>query len=129
MCITRAASRARRAFTLVEVLAALMFMAIVIPVAVQGLQIASRAGEVGERKFTAARIADRVLNELVATGQWQRASQNGVAREGLREYRWTVRLEPWNQSALRLMTVQVFYLVQGQEYQVRLSTIVDPSLP
>ena len=72
MSTTCAASRrACRAFTLAEVLAALMFMAIVIPVAVEGLRLASRAGEVGERKVTAARIADRVMNELIATGDWQ----------------------------------------------------------
>jgi hypothetical protein len=105
-----------------------MFMAIVIPVAVQGLRVASQAGQVGERKVVAARVADRVLNELVTTGQWQKSLQNGVAREGLREYRWSVRLEAWNQTALRLMTVQVFFPVQGQEYDVTLSTIVDTSL-
>src|SRR5882762_4963509 len=49
-------------FTLAEVLAALLFMAIVIPVAVQGLHIASRAGSVSERKAVGARIAERKLN-------------------------------------------------------------------
>ena len=33
-----------RAFTLAEVLAALLFMAIVIPVALHGMSVASRAG-------------------------------------------------------------------------------------
>ncbi len=103
-------------------------MAIVIPVAVQGVRLASLAGEVGQRKVAAARVADRVLNELVTTGQWQRSTQNGTAQEGVQEFRWTVRLEPWNQGALRLMTVQVFFLVQGEEHDVRLSTIVDPTL-
>ena len=37
-------------FTLAEVLAALVFMAILIPVALEGLSIASRAGEVAARK-------------------------------------------------------------------------------
>ena len=69
------------------------------------------------------------LNELVATGQWQKSTQNGTAREGLQEFRWSVRLEPWNQTALRLMTVQVFFPVQGRDYDVRLSTIVDTTLP
>ncbi len=103
-------------------------MAIVIPVAVQGVRLASLAGEVGQRKLAAARVADRVLHELVTTGQWQRSTQNGTAQEGVQEFRWTVRLEPWNQGALRLMTVQVFFLVQGEEHDVRLSTIVDPTL-
>jgi len=127
-CTWRAARRGCRAFTLAEVLAALLFMAIVIPVAVQGLRVASLAGQVGLRKVVAARIADRVLNELVATGQWQKSTQNGTAREGLQEFRWSVRLEPWNQTALRLMTVQVFFPVQGRDYDVRLSTIVDTTL-
>ena len=40
-----ASEAARAAFTLAEVLAALLFMAIVIPVAVEGLHIASLAGK------------------------------------------------------------------------------------
>ena len=52
--------RARAAFTLVEVLAALLFMAIVIPVAVDGLRLANLAGQVGQRKAAAARIAERI---------------------------------------------------------------------
>ena len=54
----RAARDKRRhaGFTLVEVLAALLFMAIVIPVAVEGLRIASLAGQVAQRKSVAARV-------------------------------------------------------------------------
>ena len=44
------------AFTLAEVLAALLFMAIVIPAAVEGLHIASLAGTVAARKGEAAHI-------------------------------------------------------------------------
>lgn len=119
---------ARSGFTLAEVLAALMFMAIVIPVAVQGLRVANLAGQVGERKAVAARIAERVLNELVITGQWQTATQNGVIQEGRQEYQWTMRLDNWNQGILRLLTVQVTFPVQGQDYEVRLSTLVDVTM-
>jgi type II secretory pathway pseudopilin PulG len=117
----------RGGFTLAEVLAALVFMAIVIPVAVQGLRVANLAGQVGERKAVAIRIAERALNELVVTRQWQTASQEGSVQEGPVAYRWTMRLEPWNLGALRLLTVQVTFLVQGQDYDVRLSTLVDPT--
>ena len=63
------ANHCRSAFTLIEVLAALVFMAVVIPVAVEGLRVASRAGEVGRRKAVAGRIAESMLNELIVTGQ------------------------------------------------------------
>jgi type II secretory pathway pseudopilin PulG len=124
-----AAKRSRAGFTLAEVLAALLFMAIVIPVAVQGLRVASLSGVVGQRKAEAARIAERVLNELVVTRQWQSSAQNGIIYEEPVEYRWSMRLEPWNHNILRLLTVQVTYPVQGQEYDVSLSTVVDVSMP
>ena len=115
----------RAGFTLAEVLAALLFMAIVIPVAVEGVRVASLAGQVGERKATAARIAERLLNELVVTRAWQTSSPRGVVREGVQDYQWQMRLEPWNQGVLRQLSVDVVFLVQGQEHDVRLSTLVD----
>lgn len=116
-----------RAFTLAEVLAALLFMAIVIPVAIQALRVASLAGQVAERKAVAARIADRVLNESLATGQWVRTSQGGSFFEGPHEYRWELDNEPWELGVLRELSVEVFYTVQGQEYEVRLTTLADTS--
>jgi len=107
------------------VLAALVFMAIVIPVAVQGVRIANLAGQVGERKAVAIRIAERVLNEMVVTRQWQQAVQTGSVREGPQEYRWLTRLDTWPEGTLRLLTVQVTFPVQGKDYDVRLSTLAD----
>jgi type II secretory pathway pseudopilin PulG len=124
---SRAVERARRAFTLAEVLAALAFMAIVIPVAVQGLRVASFAGQVGDRRAAAARVAERVLNELVVTGQAALGAQNGVAQEGPRSFRWTLLSEPWNEGTLNLVTVRVVFDVQGEEFDVWLSTLVDTS--
>src|SRR5437016_1536711 len=65
------------AFTLAEVLAALMFMAIVVPVAVECLQTASRWGIVAERKGEAARVAQRVLSESLITTNWNQSDQSG----------------------------------------------------
>ena len=122
-----AGKRARSAFTLVEVLAALAFMAIVIPVAVEGLRVASLAGQVGERKAVASRIAERTLNELLVTGQYRSSTQKGVIQEGPQEYQWSARSEAWPLGAMRLVTVQVIYPVQGRDYDVRLSTLTDNS--
>jgi hypothetical protein len=107
------------------VLAALAFMAIVIPVAVEGLRVASQAGQVGQRKALATRVAERVLNEFVLTGRLQASGQRGLIREGVHEFQWTVRSEPWREDAMRLVTVEVTFPVQGQEYDVRLSTLAD----
>src|SRR5208282_1234207 len=124
---TPAVKRALRAFTLAEVLAAMMFMAIVIPVAVQGLRIASLAGEVGQRKIVAARIGNKILNELKVTGQLRNTSQSGVVQEGGLQYKWSVRSELWTEDAtspMTLATLTVAYTAQGKNYDIRLSTLL-----
>lgn len=121
-----AADRARAGFTLAEVLAAMLFMAIVIPVAMQGLLIASRAGSVSERKARGARLAESKLNEMIVTGQWQSTAQKGTIQEGLQSYAWQLQSEPWSEDgAMRLVTVHVSVPVQGQDYDVQVSTLVD----
>ncbi len=117
--------RQRCGFTLVEVLAALVFMAIVIPVAVEALRISSRAGELSYRKSAAARVADRVLNENLITSGAKGLSQSGVAIDGTQQFRWTIRSEPWTQDAMTMVTVQVSFPVQGREYEVHMSTLVS----
>ena len=118
------ARRARAAFTLAEVLAALLFMAIVIPVAVEGLRIANLAGQVGERKAVAARIAERVLNEFTIIGQLP-GGESGTVLEGIHEFRWNMELGAWPEGSLQLATVRVTYQVQGREYEVTVSTLTE----
>lgn len=118
-------------FTLAEVLAALLFMAIVIPVALEGLRIASRAGEVAARKGEAALVAERILNESLVTTNWNKSLQSGTVIQRAREFRWTLRNDPWtqdpNQTVIRQLSVEVLYAAQGQDYAVRLSTLADNS--
>jgi prepilin-type N-terminal cleavage/methylation domain-containing protein len=116
----------QRGFTLAEVLAALVFMAIVIPVTLQGVRIASRAGSVAERKAVAARLAERKLNELIVTGQWQSSASWGTLSEGWQTYDWEVESESWAEDGvMRVLTVRVTVPVQGEDYDVRISTLVD----
>ena len=119
------------AFTLAEVLAALLFMAIVIPAALEGLHIASLAGTVAARKGEAARIAQRVLTENLVTTNWNQSGQSGTVTEGQRQFRWTLRTAPWtqdpNQNVILKLSVDVFFTAQNRDYSVRLSTLVDNS--
>ena len=118
-------------FTLAEVLAALLFMAIVIPAAIEGMHIASLAGTVAERKGEAARIAQRLLTENLVTTNWNQSVQTGTLTEGQRQFRWTIQNDPWEQdpyqNVMRLLTAEVFFSAQSREYSVRMSTLVDGS--
>lgn len=102
-------------------------MAIVIPVAIEGLRIANRAGVVAQRKGEAVRLADGLLNELIVTDQWRNSAQTGTFGEERPGYRWRVLNENWSNDAMRLLSVEVAYQVQNREYHVRLSTLVPPT--
>ncbi len=117
---------ARRGFTLVEVLASLLLMAIVVPVAMEGMSIASRAGLMGQRKAAAMRVAERVMNELMLTGQLDQNSMSGSVDEGDTSYPWTMQSETWPEDAMTVMTVKVTFTVQGNTYDVSASTLFDP---
>lgn len=147
--------RRETGFTLAEVLAALLFMAIVIPVAIQGMRVASLAGEVAEHKSQAGRIAERILNENLTITNANTTDISGLIVEGTREFQYTLRTEQWNQQItnrlpatastlnqlsggqpavdqlslsqlqMNLVTVEVQYAVQNDKYKVRLSTLQE----
>lgn len=114
-------------FTLAEVLAALVFLAIVIPVAVEGLRIASQAGVVSQRKATAARIADQMLNEWLVTGAAITGSPRGTVEEEGQVFQWSLRSDLWTEDSMRLVTVEVLYEVQGRQYDLQLCTLAGPN--
>lgn len=118
--------RRRGGYTLLEVLAALMLMAIVVPVAMQGMSIATRAGVLGQRKAAAMRVAERVLNELIVTGEATRASTSGNVSEGEANFAWTLASQTWTEDAMLELTLRVTFEVQGNSYSVQATTLVDP---
>jgi prepilin-type N-terminal cleavage/methylation domain-containing protein len=122
-------------FTLAEVLAALAVMAIVIPVAIHGLQVANLAGVVAQRKALAVRVGERVLTEAVVARQWNQPVQSGTEQQGPYQFNWTMHNDAWNQnvvspsainlSALHQLSVEVTFAAQNKNYSVRLSTLVN----
>ena len=123
----------RAGFTLAEALAALAFLALVLPVAIRGVQVANRAGQVALRQDAAARVADQILSEIVATGLWQQAS-SGTVDNGRTRFDWQVQRGAWTAGpvgsvSLTQLTLRVAYSVQDQPYEVVLNTLVDPAMP
>jgi hypothetical protein len=125
MRLTTPGTRRRHcaAFTLAEALAALLFLAIVIPVAVQAMYSASLAGEVAARKSVAARIADRVLNESLVMTNWSNGTQSGTTTRNGLDFKWTLTSQTWPQDTMQIVTVEVSYLAQGKPFSVKLSTL------
>ena len=115
----------RRGFTLIEVMAAVILVAIVLPVAMQGVSLAASVGTLARRKAEAATLAHSKLSELVATGEWQTVALNGDFSPDHPEYRWTAEMQAWDTSTLMELDVHVLWTAGGRQQQVTLSTLVD----
>jgi Tfp pilus assembly protein PilV len=116
-------------FTFVEVLAALLFLAIVVPSIVSALTLANRASVMSERHAIAGEFAENKLTELVVDNNWANASStSGNFGAGAVGYRWQVTTGNWAGDSINQMTelaIDVYYTVQGHEYNVHLSTLVS----
>ena len=125
----RATKPRRRAFTLVEVLVATLFMVVVIPVALNGMRVAALAGEAAQRKLVAARIANARINDLRVENLLLNGGQRGLVQEDGVAYNWFQTTEFWTAdpaSRLYVSTVTVQYNVAGRLCSVQLSTLVPP---
>ncbi len=115
-------------FTFAEVLAAMVFVAVVIPVTLHGIALANRAQAIAERKLVAARLAEKILNEIVITEGWSSGNQQGDFGEEWPDYLWQSSTQNWSEdSSMKIVLVSVFFEVQSQLYQVDLYTLVDDS--
>ena len=125
-------------FSFIEALAALLLIALVVPVAIRGVSLAAAAGGRAAERAEAMQLADMKLQELVATGAWRDGrlqgdfsrSPSGELMQGLdaaprtERFQWEVQLVPWMEASLQELTLRVWWTSGTQERQVVLSTLV-----
>ena len=118
--------RARRnGFTFVEVLAALAFLGILIPVIVSALTLANRASVVAERTSKALQLAENRLNEIIASNTWSGGETRGDFGDLYPGYRWEMIQRGWEAGPMTELTLEVSFEVQGKPHEVQLSTLVN----
>ena len=119
---------ARRAgFTFAEVLAAMLFLAILVPAVVQGLSLANRAAVLAERKAAAVQLAERQLNTMLLNDAWVSSDVRGTFGEAWPLFRWELERGAWREDDMNQLTLRVWFPVQGVEHSVTLTTLVDDS--
>jgi type II secretory pathway pseudopilin PulG len=111
-------------FTFVEVLAALAFLGILIPVVVSALMVANRAATVAERSTIAIQLGENRLNELMLDDAWTSAGNRGDFGADWPGYRWEMTKSDWESGAMTELGFEIFFQVQGREQHVHLSTLV-----
>ncbi|MBM4016949.1 MAG: type II secretion system protein [Planctomycetes bacterium] len=115
----------RRAFTLIEILATLVLVAIILPVAMSGISLALTVADESRRQTEAASLAQAKMAEIVACAQWNNASLAGDFGPEQPLYRWSAQVTDWQQAAnVRQLDVQVWWNLRGRDRSVTLTTLV-----
>lgn len=116
-------------FTLIEALAALMLMAIVLPVAMGAISTATKMASLTERRARATELADILLAEVVLTRAWEDGDAAGVFDEtygdDVEGYEWVLLVDDWHQPEFKQLTLHVVWQTTRGEQDVRLTTVVS----
>ncbi|MGD1278170.1 MAG: prepilin-type N-terminal cleavage/methylation domain-containing protein [Tepidisphaeraceae bacterium] len=119
--------RRRRGFTLIEVLATLMLLAIVFPVMMQGITVAGSVADAARRRTEATGLAQSKLAEIVANGQWQQGNLSGDFGSDWPAYRWEATVQPWTldntSQSLQQIDLRVVWTARGRENSVTVTTL------
>ena len=129
-----------RGFTLIEVLAALMFLGILVPVVMEALSLSNHISSLSERRAVAAELAENKLNEELIGSYWQSETQTkGDFGTDYPGYRWEMTQAGWSgasqagtstagSSDMTELDMKVIFPVQGRDQSVSISTLVSASL-
>lgn len=117
--------RTRRGFTLAEVLAALVLMGIVLPVALKGVSLAMSASDDARRKVEATALAENKLAEFTA------AAASGISAGGMSgdfgtdwpAYQWEAS-SVLRDVELSEITIRVLWTARGTQRHVAVSTLI-----
>ena len=116
----------RRGFTLIEVLATLLLLGIVLPVAMRGVSMSLAAASRARNMAEAASLADTKLNELVATQMWSTSGDSGDFGEQFPGYTWSSQATPFDYGMTQI-DLRIAWFERGQETFLDVSTLVYQS--
>lgn len=115
----------RGGFTFVELLVAMLLIAVLTPVAVSGLRMANRLTAQAVRRRLAQEVARRVLETAIADESWRNGD---IAVDDDLDYpnlSWTVKAgDYWDDDkTMRVIEAKVYYVVQGRTLCETLTTL------
>jgi len=111
-------------FTLIEVLATVVLIGIIMPVAMRSIGLCTRLAGQSRKQFEAASLAHTKLTELVVSNDWSSGAKTGDFGTDWPGYRWTATVSSWTDSAVSQLDVKVTWQSQGRERSVTASTLV-----
>ncbi len=117
-----------RGFTLVEILATFVLIALILPVVMEGLSLSMKLGVKSKRQVEAGTLAEIKLAELVLSGEYDNGEQSGEF-DGESGYMWSLEVADWEkEGSMQQLTMTVDWAdALGTDHSVELSTLVYTS--
>jgi len=112
-------------FTFVELLATIVLIGIIMPVAMRTIGLCTRLAGQSRQRMEAASLASIKLTELIASGDWESGARRGEFQDWP-DYQWTVDVSNWTESTVRQLDVTVSWQAQGRQRELIFSTLVYP---
>ena len=115
-----------RGFTLVEILATFVLIAIILPVVMEGLSLSMKLGAKSKRQIEAGALAETKLAEFLLSGDYDEGDQTGEFDDEEGNYKWSLEVEDWQEEgSMRQLTMTVDWTSgSGINHSVALSTLV-----
>lgn len=120
----------KKAFTLIEVLAAIAVLAIVLPTVMYGISLASNLASISKRRQEATTLAQTKMNEILITQDWQSGSTAGDFGDDAPGYKWSSEVTSYDDSVvttLEQVDVHVTWNQRNEQHEVVISTLVNTS--
>ena len=118
-----------KAFTLVEVLATVLLISIVIPVAMRGISLSTRMAGHSRRQIQAVYLAKSKLAEMIASQNWKNTSKSGNFGADWLDYEWQLETKEWQIDSVVQLDLRVSWdkVHKLEKRSVLLSTLVYDS--
>jgi prepilin-type N-terminal cleavage/methylation domain-containing protein len=111
-------------FTFIELLATIVLIGIIMPVAMRSIGLCTRLGGHSRRQIEAATLARTKLTELTVSEDWQTSEKSGDFGTDWPGYRWTATVSNWTDSVVSQLDLTVTWQSQGQQRSLTFSTLV-----
>jgi prepilin-type N-terminal cleavage/methylation domain-containing protein len=113
-------------FTFIELLATVVLIGVIMPVAMRGISLCTSLAGQSRRQIEAATLAKAKLTELVVSRNWESGDKSGDFGKDRPDYRWTAEVADWTDPTVRRLDLTVFWQSRNRQRSVTLSTLVYP---
>ena len=111
-------------FTLIEILATFVLIAIILPVAMKGISLATNMASDSKRKAEATTLAKSKLTEITTDQLWEQGTASGDFSTRWPDYKWEMLVSAWTDASARQVDLLVSWDARQQERSITLTTLV-----